>query len=413
MSLSYPNGIEDIPYASYLKINKYEYNEALEKVAKNQNDALNSLASNNNLSRLVDAAGLFMEEFQRSGDPTVDKSNQSGNDERRRELTEQRNKAHIAVEDPVTIPNILTAPDGTEINLEALKKDKEFQNNARKKGLMSATCNLPMPNEFQYQYSADWNNQFKLGTLALLATNPAQFLLNTGLGMAGGTIPSIINGQLGKMKGIKNFNKNNPNAASNIAGGIMTGGKFGADTFGVTSNLNMKNIAGLAGLAPNENAIQMFQRMDMRTFEFTFELAARDEEESEKIVRIIEWFKRGMHPYSKNGRGNATLLQFPDVWVLEPQFVKVNKNTGSTKSIQHPMMPKTKLCALTNVTVNTTPLGQLQTIFDGNIPLVLLSLKFMETTALTRNDMEGSGQDKTNSRFFRSPELDNYPTVTF
>ena len=414
MSLSYPNGIEDIPYASYLKINKYEYNEALEKVAKNQNDALNSLASNNNLSRLVDAAGLFMEEFQRSGDPTVDKSNQSGNDERRRELTEQRNKAHIAVEDPVTIPNILTAPDGTEINLEALKKDKEFQNNARKKGLMSATCNLPMPNEFQYQYSADWNNQFKLGTLALLATNPAQFLLNTGLGMAGGTIPSIINGQLGKMKGIKNFNKNNPNAASNIAGGIMAGGKFGADTFGVTSNLNMKNIAGLAGLAPNENAIQMFQRMDMRTFEFTFELAARDEEESEKIVRIIEWFKRGMHPYSKNGRGNATLLQFPDVWVLEPQFVKVNKNTGSTKSIQHPMMPKTKLCALTNVTVNTTPLGQLQTIFDGNIPLVLLSLKFMETTALTRNDMEGSGQAlEKNSRFYRSPELDNYPTVTF
>ena len=414
MSLSYPNGIEDIPYASYLKINKYEYNEALEKVAKNQNDALNSLASNNNLSRMVDAAGLFMEEFQRSGDPTVDKSNQSGNDKRRRELTEQRNKAHIAVEDPVTIPNILTAPDGTEIDLEALKKDKEFQNNARKKGLMSATCNLPMPNEFQYQYSADWNNQFKLGTLALLATNPAQFLLNTSLGAAGGTIPSIINGQLGKMKGIKNFNKNNPNAASNIAGGIMAGGKFGADTFGVTSNLNMKNIAGLAGLAPNENAIQMFQRMDMRTFEFTFELAARNEQESEKIIRLIEWFKRGMHPYSKNGRGNATVLQFPDVWILEPQFVSVNKNTGSTKSMQHPMMPKTKLCALTNVTVNTTPLGQLQTIFDGNIPLVLLSLKFMETTALTRNDMEGSGQElEKNSRFYRSPELDNYPTVTF
>ena len=64
------------------------------------------------------------------------------------------------------------------------------------------------------------------------------------------------------------------------------------------------------------------------------------------------------------------------------------------------------------MTVNTTPLGQLQTIFDGNIPLVLLSLKFMETTALTRNDMEGSGKGK-NDRFFRSPELDNYPTVTF
>ena len=42
------------------------------------------------------------------------------------------------------------------------------------------------------------------------------------------------------------------------------------------------------------------------------------------------------------------------------------------------------------------------------------SLKFMETTALTRNDMEGSGQElEKNSRFYRSPELDNYPTVTF
>ena len=78
-------------------------------------------------------AGLFMEEFQRSGDPTVDKSNQSGNDKRRRELTEQRTKAHIAVEDPVTIPNILTAPDGTEIDLEALKKDKRVSKQCKKK----------------------------------------------------------------------------------------------------------------------------------------------------------------------------------------------------------------------------------------------------------------------------------------
>ena len=414
MSLSYPEGIADIPYASYLKINKYEYNEAIEKVAKNQNDALNALGSNNNISRMVDAAGTFIEEFQRSGDPTKDKRNMSGNDENRRKLRESRNKNHIAEGDITGRPDTVTAPDGRVIDLDALRKDKEFQENARRKGLMSKTCNLPMPNEFQYQYSADWNNQFKLGTLALLATNPNQFLLNTTLGAAGGTIPSIINGQLGKMKGVTDFNKNNPNAAQNIAGGVMAGGKFGADTFGVTSNLNMKNIAGLAGLAPNENAIQMFQRMDMRTFEFTFELAARNEQESEKIIRLIEWFKRGMHPYSKNGRGNATILQFPDVWILEPQFVSVNKNTGSTKSMQHPMMPKTKLCALTNVTVNTTPLGQLQTIFDGNIPLVLLSLKFMETTALTRNDMEGSGQElEKNSRFYRSPELDNYPTVTF
>ena len=30
------------------------------------------------------------------------------------------------------------------------------------KGLMSKKCHLPLPNEFQYKYGADWNNEFKL-----------------------------------------------------------------------------------------------------------------------------------------------------------------------------------------------------------------------------------------------------------
>ena len=41
--LEYPRGISQIPYASFLKITRYEYQEALEKVAKNQNDALGAL----------------------------------------------------------------------------------------------------------------------------------------------------------------------------------------------------------------------------------------------------------------------------------------------------------------------------------------------------------------------------------
>ena len=42
--LEYPRGISDVPYASFLKVMKYEYQEALEKVAANQNDALGSIA---------------------------------------------------------------------------------------------------------------------------------------------------------------------------------------------------------------------------------------------------------------------------------------------------------------------------------------------------------------------------------
>ena len=54
------------------------------------------------------------------------------------------------------------------------------------------------------------------------------------------------------------------------------------------------------------------------------------------------------------------------------------------------MMPRSKLCALTGLTINTTPFGQLQTIFDGTIPVVTMELQFKETTKLTRVDMEGS-----------------------
>ena len=67
-SLEYPFGISTIPYASYLNIKKYEYQEGLKKVATNQNDALGSLERSGNnpvgLKNLVSgvsntAAGLY------------------------------------------------------------------------------------------------------------------------------------------------------------------------------------------------------------------------------------------------------------------------------------------------------------------------------------------------------------------
>ena len=63
-SLEYPLGISKIPYASYLNIKKYEYQEGLKKVASNQNDALGSVQRSLVLKNLVNgvsktAAGLY------------------------------------------------------------------------------------------------------------------------------------------------------------------------------------------------------------------------------------------------------------------------------------------------------------------------------------------------------------------
>ena len=129
-----------------------------------------------------------------------------------------------------------------------------------------------------------------------------------------------------------------------------------------------------------------------------------------------------MHPGSKNGRGSSVTLTFPDVFVLEPRFVPVDGSENGLRDpvigdpIQHPMMPKTKLCALTSLSVNTTPMSKFQTVFDGSIPLVTVTLHFMETTALTRVDMEGArkrtGKGDAGG-FNRSSLADNQPEIVF
>ena len=45
MSLSYPEGINEIPYASFLSIRRYEYQAAMDKVSQDQNDALGAIQS--------------------------------------------------------------------------------------------------------------------------------------------------------------------------------------------------------------------------------------------------------------------------------------------------------------------------------------------------------------------------------
>ena len=99
----------------------------------------------------------------------------------------------------------------------------------------------------------------------------------------------------------------------------------------------------------------------------------------------------GMHPVSKQatGGGSGVLLGFPDVWRIEPRFIPGNATGGKFEpgtDKPHPMMPQTKLCALTSMSVNTTPMGQFSTVYDGSIPLVTITLRFEELTALTRAD---------------------------
>jgi len=285
--------------------------------------------------------------------------------------------------------NIKVQLDNGEVTtVGQLLDEKERKRKKKNKGLMASRCMLPLPNEFQYKYGADWNNEFKLGTLALAADEAGKF---AGVSIAGGAAGFLGNFIGGSLQASDEGSQIGGVDATKLITGFAGGAKFATNPFNVNSPLDPKNLAGLAGLAPNENSIQFFERMQGREFSFRFELAARNKPESNRIITIIEWFKRGMHPNAKSGRGSAVVLTFPDVFVLTPKFVKCDEDGDPLGDpIQHPMMPKTKLCALTGMTINTTPFGQLQTVFDGSIPIVTMELQFKETTKLTRVDMEGA-----------------------
>ena len=396
-SYSYPMGIAQIPFASFIRINKYSYDEGMDKVGKQQNDVLGSLQNSGLLKSVTgglsdtaqwaygDKTGgneyLALEEkdaIARIKKETKDRYKPTGSTARNWE--DSRSNEDILNEEFEVSNGWGTDPSTTTLKELLDKKDqaKKFHD----QGYAKNYCNLAMPNEFQYDYGANWNNTFKLGTMALAADDPARA---TAVLATGGLLGGLKSGAIERLS-------SNDSLAATITDGVKEGTAKAGNLFGVNSDiLDPTNIVGMAGLAPNENAIQFFKKMEFRKFELNFEFAARSAAESKEIQEIIAWFKHGMHPVSKNvdSGGAGVLLGFPDVWTLEPRFTPGNPigekfEPGTDRP--HPMMPATKLCALTGMRINSSPMGSFTTVFDGTIPLVTITLTFNELTALTRSD---------------------------
>ena len=428
--LEYPRGISTVPYASFLKITRYEYQEALEKVAANSNDALGAFARSGVMKNLVNAttsvASTIYNGASFDADSSLNTMEDSINEGKKNAWWDFMDVFSFDGTNKTEIPGgdkEITLPNGETTTWNALKNEKDEVANERRKGLAASDLFVALPEEFQYGYKADWGNTFKMGTMALMADNAAKF---TALGALGAGAGAGFTASLGKLQDMAGMAGNIPGVnADEYAANMAAGAQMATNPFGVNDSLNPTNIAGLGGMAPNENAIQMFSRMGFRQFSFSFSFASRNPKESQDVQTIIEWFKRGMHPGSSNGKGSAVMLTFPDVFVLEPMFMPVDETVnfdGTTKlecadePIQHPMMPKTKICALTNLSVNTTPMSAINTIFDGSIPLVTVELTFNETTALTRMDMEGARtrvNNKLDKGFVRSSNMANHPDIGY
>ena len=400
---SYPRTIASIPYASFLTIKKFEYNNGLKNATAAAKVGTQGRIANYNSSVGSVIGGVANALFGQTSDGTnpsiasslnltqAQKQALSGNRNNRRgaalgtpiqapktlgELTEEQWKK-IADSGGVKVTNI----NGTETTITDYKEIKAL---TEAKSLSEQNSNVEeldivLPNEMSFSYGAEWSNTFKLGTLALLAGNvlqgAGQIAATSAIGAAGAALGSLFNqGQQGTQQ--------TPRQQAGIA--ALGGAAAGLDPFKINSQLGpsgqgLTNAVGLAGLAPNENAVQFFQRMQNREFNFTFEMFAPESGTAEEIQKIInDFFKKGMHPIDKVG-----LLAFPDVYEIAPKFVNAQGTAGP-----HKLLPKSKLCALTNLRVNASPSNFFQTTYEGYIPIVICEVTFKEITALTRQDLE-------------------------
>ena len=375
-SIQYPGNIISAPYASYLEIERLEYKSGLAK-AKGATETLLT-------SKLAGALGQI-------GNAAATIYNQPGNIQPNSQLGQaitaiQNQKKVLTFGGPGgasqtirgaietgSIDNIpdellenVTLSDGTPVTRGFLKSQLEKARGSSNS--KNQKLNIALPNEMQFGYGASWNNTFKIGTLAQAFASSGGLAKTVGLGVAGG----VIGGFLAK---IKQGAAANPNAA--VLSGAATGAAAALDPFKINSSLNptdpkgLANLAGLAGMAPNENAVQFFSNIEFREFDFTFEIFASGLTESKKAEQIVQFFKEGMHPSAPAGTG---VLKFPDVYIIRPMFVPAGPDGFAKKPQSHRLLPKSKSCAVTNVRVNTTPMNSVQTTYDGVFPLVTINV---------------------------------------
>jgi hypothetical protein len=147
-------------------------------------------------------------------------------------------------------------------------------------------------------------------------------------------------------------------------------------------------LSRLQGQVLNPNLELLFQGPQLRPFNFTFKLSAREIDEAKTIKSIIKYFKKNM-AVKKSETG--IFLRAPNVFKIQYQY-----GVGRP----HPGLNLIKMCALTNCSVDYTPLGSYMTYEDGTMVAYTISLSFQELTPIYDTDYDtfkyGNGDTVSN-----------------
>lgn len=130
----------------------------------------------------------------------------------------------------------------------------------------------------------------------------------------------------------------------------------------------------------NPNMELLFKGVQLRSFNFTFNMAPRDDLEAGSVKNIIRTFKKSMAAKTSSGTGAGLFIDSPNIFQLEYK-------SGNKK---HPFLHSFKPCALTNMSVDYTASGVYATYEDATPVHMKLTLSFQELNPVYFSDYTNS-----------------------
>ena len=230
-----------------------------------------------------------------------------------------------------------------------------FSNSARQGDRNSiGTVILPIPGGIQDNNSVSWAGQ----NMNALQAGLANVALNT--------IEDGVEGAKASISDITNAIKANAGEGKTAVAQLFAGAATGTGTQLLTRT---------TGAVINPNLELLFSGPALRTFSFSFKMNAREQLESQEILKIIRFFKQG----SAAQRSTSNLfLKSPHTFQI--QYMHRGLDT------ENPFMNKIKECALQSVGVNYTPENNYATFEDGAMVSYQITLNFSELEPIFNDD---------------------------
>jgi len=211
---------------------------------------------------------------------------------------------------------------------------------------------------------------------------------------AGRSVVAGANGDLNKLKDYNVTDGIRQTFASLFTAGINA-------VPGVAANLSLNDVTGSTrGVIMNPNVEVLFDQPDLREFGLKFKMTPHDQEEAEVIRAICRTFQRASLPgfgdvnsaewlgdkgrTQKKGKASVGSGNF----ITVPHMCRVSFMKGTTL---HPYLTQYKTCVITRVSVNYTPDGSYATYTDGAPVATELSLEFLESKLVFRDDIVNDG----------------------